>query len=541
LPPEKLPGRARWRNLLTRRRIVLRSALLGAGSLLALGTKDAFDYSAAPTKEKGSDFVFPPGTGQEIPAAAAATQPSASLHFEQRGGFTNDASHLNKTAVFGIAAPADEDGVRDALQYARANRLKVTCMGQQHSMGGQSFTHGGLLLDLRALNHITLDPKAKSMNVQSGARWWQVQQRLDGIGLAVKSMQSINIFSLGGSLSVNGHGIDPAPGPLAPTVRSVRIMLGSGEVVRASPTENAELFRHTLGGYGLFGVILEAELDAVPNELYSRDTLYLDYKEFPSWYLRNVEGNQQIGLAFARLSMAPQSYLRETAVHLYRRTTSESPLPKLEPDRHETLERFVINLSKTGRLGRWTRWTLEKYAEPQLHPCLTRNETMHQKHDCVVSRNAEMYDDMAYLRNRLQDTDILQEYFIPYDQFPVFADSLRTVVRKNGANLLNVTIRTVHKDTLTALPYAKADMFGLVLYFNVGFNTRENEILKKTTTDLIDAAQDAGGTFYLPYRLYYSPAQLRRSYPEIDEFFATKRAYDPVGLFSNQWFERYGA
>jgi FAD/FMN-containing dehydrogenase len=60
-------------------------------------------------------------------------------------------------------------------------------------------------------------------------------------------MQSINIFSVGGTLSVNAHGIDPMPGPVAPTVRSMRIMLSNGEVVEASSTQNAELFRHVLG------------------------------------------------------------------------------------------------------------------------------------------------------------------------------------------------------------------------------------------------------------------------------------------------------
>jgi FAD/FMN-containing dehydrogenase len=201
---------------------------------------------------------------------------------------------------------------------------------------------------------------------------------------------------------------------------------------------------------------------------------------------------------------------------------------------------LIINFSKTGGLGRWTRWTLEKYAEPHLHECVTRNQAMNQKEACLVSRNEEMYDDMAYLKNRLRDTDILQEYFVPYERMPEFVDGLRDVVQRNHANLLNVTIRTVHKDTVTALPYAKQDMFGFVLYFNVKFNDEENEILKKTTADLIDVVERARGTYYLPYQLFYSQEQLHESYPEIDDFFAAKKKYDPIGLFSNKFYEKYG-
>jgi FAD/FMN-containing dehydrogenase len=263
-------------------------------------------------------------------------------------------------------------------------------------------------------------------------------------------MQSINIFSVGGSLSVNGHGIDPMPGPVAPTVRAIRIMLSNGEVVRASPSENVELFRHAIGGYGLFGVILDVDLAVVNNAMYERQAVSMDYKDYPAYYRANVENNN-IGLVFGRLSVSPGSYLRETAVHVYSKTQFNGPLPPLAPGRYNMLDRLIINFSKTGGTGRWLRWALEKYAEPYLHQCVTRNQAMHQKEVCLVSRNEEMFDDMAYLKNRLQDTGILQEYFIPYDRMPEFVDGLREVVQRNKANLLSVTIRTVHKDTITAL------------------------------------------------------------------------------------------
>jgi FAD/FMN-containing dehydrogenase len=502
--------------------------------------KKIFDYSAAPDKDKESDFVFPQNPDQEKPTIIALKAQPLSVPFRQVGGFVNDASLLNKTAIYGIVQIGSEDDIRNALVFARAHNLKVTCAGQQHSMGGQTFTHGGLVLDLRNFNRITLDKEHKRVNVQSGARWWQLQQLLDQQGLAVKAMQSINIFSVGGTLSINAHGIDPMPGPVAPTVRALRVMMSDGSVVKATPTENSELFRHVLGGYGLFGVILDADLDIVDNEMYALKTEYMDFKDFPQYYKANIENNGGIGLAYGRLSVSPGSFLRETAVHVYTRTNFNGPLPPLKPSQHDMLDRFVINFSKTGSVGRWLRWTLEKHVEPRLHDCLTRNQAMNQKEVCLVSRNAEMYDDMKYLKNRLPDTDILQEYFVPYGRMPEFVDSLRNIVVGNHANLLNVTIRTVHRDTITALPYAREDMFGFVLYFNVKFNDQDNEILRKTTTDLIDAAEKAGGTYYLPYQLFYSKEQLRKAYPGIDDFFEAKAKYDPTGLFSNKFSEKYG-
>jgi FAD/FMN-containing dehydrogenase len=444
--------------------------------------------------------------------------------------------------VYGIAKIETAEDVRKALVYAKAHGLKITSAGQRHSMGGQSFSAGGLVLDMRGLNHMSLDEKTNTLTVESGAKWSAVQEYLDARGLSVKAMQSINIFTVGGTLSVNAHGVAHDPGPIAPTVKALRVMLADGKIVEASPTKNADLFSHVLGGYGLFGVILEADLEVVPNEAYTWTTHYINYTDFPAFYRTQIEGNKNIGLMYSRLSMSPFSYLKETAVHVFEKNTRAEAMPPLVTSGHDWLNRLIVNFSKTGKFGKWVRWTLEKNIEPHIHNCISRNQAMSQPDEvCDVSRNQEMYDSMGYLKNKLADTDILQEYFIPQESMPKFVDGLKNIVNTNGANLLNCTIRIAHKDTITALPYAKEDMFAFVLYFNQKLNTADSQKLQKTTSDLIDLATSLSGTYYLPYQLYYSPAQLHAAYPEIDAFFAKKKQYDPDIVFTNKWYEKYAA
>ena len=83
-------------------------------------------------------------------------------------------------------------------------------------------------------------------------------------------------------------------------------------------------------------------------------------------------------------------------------------------------------------------------------------------------------------------------------------------------------------------------MFGFVLYFNVKFHDQDNENPRQTTLDLIRVALQSGGTYHLPYQLFYCSAQSHKSYPEIDDFFAAKKKYDPVGLFTNTFHQKYG-
>src|SRR6187397_2208871 len=135
----------------------------------------------------------------------------------------------------------------------------ITTAGVRHSMGGQAFRKGGVVLDMRGFNRIVLNESARSVTVQPGATWHDIQNVLHP-RFAVRAMQSTDIFSVGGSISVNAHGMDHQAGALARSIKSMKVMLADGSLQTVSRTENPELFRHVVGGYGLFGIVLTAEL-----------------------------------------------------------------------------------------------------------------------------------------------------------------------------------------------------------------------------------------------------------------------------------------
>ncbi|PYV63153.1 MAG: hypothetical protein DMG95_07745, partial [Acidobacteria bacterium] len=155
-------------GLLPRKRSVLLSMALVVASFIVVSARKIYEYAAAPDKDKESNFVFPYNSEQKKPTILIAEPKAPPITFKQTGGFTNDASHLNQTAIYGVINIKGEDDIRNALRYARENKLKITCAGQQHSMGGQTFTHGGLLLDLREFNRITLDKEHRIVKYSVG-------------------------------------------------------------------------------------------------------------------------------------------------------------------------------------------------------------------------------------------------------------------------------------------------------------------------------------------------------------------------------------
>ena len=57
--------------------------------------------------------------------------------------------------------------------------------------------------------------------------------------------------------------------------------------------------------------------------------------------------------------------------------------------------------------------------------------------------------------------------------------------------------------------------------------------------ELIDLAHSTDGTFYLPYRNFATPAQLRKCYPEFSEFLTKKKELDPQEIFSSGFYQKY--
>jgi len=505
-----------------------------AGAVLLLAAPLAADPKGP--KDCGSILPPLPAPKPAPPETAAAAQPV----WAQRGGTVNDASCLDRTPVAGVVAPRSEAEVAGALAFARARGLTVSAAGVKHSMGGQAFQRGGLVLDMRAMNAFHLDRERRTVTVGGGATWHDIQKAIHP-DFAVKAMQSTDIFTVGGSISVNAHGMDHRAGAVLGSIRSLRVMLANGTALTVSPTENEQLFRHVVGGYGLFAVILSAELEVVPNDVYRSERAVIAYRDFPALY-RRIEADPSVRLMYAHLSTSPGSLLDETLVYTYRRVDSDQGLERapLGEVGSTKMRRLTVNLAKHGALFQRLKWWSEKTLEHRFESCtITRAQAMGDGEACLVSRNDPMHDSVAYLRNALRkETDILHEYFIPRDRLIPFLDGLRRLVRTHDANLLNASIRAVDSEP-TALSYAPDKAFSVVLYLNQKTNDEGNRRMARLTSDLIDLASDQGGRFFLPYQLHYTAAQLQRAYPEIGAFFAAKRDWDPGGLFGNSWYARY--
>lgn len=521
-------------------------ATVTAVSLIAGGAYEVNRLSAEPTGEKDCEPVSAEGkalANADIQVDIAPLPFSELLVWKQKGGTINDVSCLNRTAVYGIVQIRNVEDIKNALALAKEEKLKISMAGVRHSMGGQAFYKNNLVLDMTQFNQMSLDEESMTLTVQSGATWHDIQNFLHP-RFAVKAMQSTDIFTVGGSISVNAHGMDHLAGSVGSSIKSMRVMLADGTIVNVSREENPELFSLVVGGYGLFGIILDVDLQIVNNDIYQTERQVVSYKDFPEIFENEILPDPNLGLFYGHLSTAKNDTLLDEMI-FYKYTKvdiGEAEIPPLGEVSSVKLRRFVFNFSKLGDIPMNIKWYLEKNVEPMLESCtvVPRTQAMSEGEACFVSRNEPMHDSVKYIRNNLKkETDILHEYFIPREQFIPFVDGLRRIVQEYDVNLLNASVRVIHPED-NFLTYAPAEMYSIVLYINQPVSAEGNEHMAKVTSELIDLTLQLNGRFFLPYQLYYTPEQLEASYPQIKEFFELKKFYDPEGLFTNTWYEKYG-
>ena len=416
--------------------------------------------------------------------------------------------------------------IQDGIKQAKKEGKKVSIAGRRHSMGGQTLYKDAIFLNMLNFNTVTYIPKTQTVKVQAGATWKKIQEILATHGRTIKVMQSDNIFTVGGSIGVNVHGWQVGAPPIGSTILNMTVVTADGKIHTTSPTVNSELFNAVIGGYGMFAVIVDAELETTPNNFVKFNAKFKNIENLEEFFEKNISKNPKTELAYARFSMDKDNLLDKAGIFWYETEKTFSQKNDISPEKLIALKRSILRLSEYSNLGKKLRWHSEKIYTKSL-----------AKKEILLSRNDAMNSDIHILWPLYgNNKDILHEYFIPKGNLYSFIKKLKNKVEEYNMNILNVTLRTVKKDTISLLPYAKQDMYALVCLFSQKQTAEDEEKMNKFTQAVIDDALTVNGTFYLPYRLHYSGNQILTAYPEIKHWISLKKKYDHDAIFYSQFF-----
>lgn len=153
-----------------------------------------------------------------------------------------------------IAQCANVDDVIQAIRFGRDHNLEIAVRGGGHSVAGKALTEGGIVIDLRQMHEVTVDPEARTATVGGGATMSHLDRATEPYGLATTGGR-VSTTGVGGYTLGGGDGwLARKTGLACDNLQAVELVTASGDLVRASDIENPELFWALHGGGGNFGV-----------------------------------------------------------------------------------------------------------------------------------------------------------------------------------------------------------------------------------------------------------------------------------------------
>ena len=151
--------------------------------------------------------------------------------------------------------------VISAVRFAREQDLPLAVKGGGHNVAGNAVCDGGLVIDLSPMSSVRVDPEAQIAHVEPGATMADLDHETQAFGLATpagfNSETGVAGLTLGGGFGY----LSRKYGMTVDNLRSVDLVTADGELVRASGSENPDLFWGIRGGGGNFGVVTSFEFD----------------------------------------------------------------------------------------------------------------------------------------------------------------------------------------------------------------------------------------------------------------------------------------
>jgi FAD/FMN-containing dehydrogenase len=159
-----------------------------------------------------------------------------------------------------IVRCAGAGDVARALRHATEHGLPLAVRGGGHNVAGTAVVDDGLVIDLSAMRGVRIDASGRTVHVQGGATWADVDRVTAPLGLAtpggVVSETGVAGLALSGGVSHQRR----RDGMTVDNLVSAEVVLADGRQVRASAGEHPDLYWALRGGSGNFGVVTSFEL-----------------------------------------------------------------------------------------------------------------------------------------------------------------------------------------------------------------------------------------------------------------------------------------
>jgi FAD/FMN-containing dehydrogenase len=446
-------------------------------------------------------------------------------------------SQLNATRVAAIAKPSTIEELAAVVRAARDAGKAVCVAGGRHAMGGQQFREDAVLLDTRGLSRILdFDQERGTIDVEGGIQWPELIGHLNRVqeGRAkcwgiYQKQTGADRLSLGGALACNAHGRGLTLKPIVDQVESFELLDAAGMIRTCSRIREPELFRLAIGGYGLFGIVTRVRLRLRPRVKVRRVVALGETAGIMERFEQRIRDGYLYGDYQFTTDATRDSFLRRGVFSCYQPVADDVPLTANPTRFHpEDWARLTFYSHK------YKRRAFEVYSSRYLK---TSGQIYWSDSQLSAAYVDGYHADLdRALGSKVKATEMITEIYVPRHRLAAFMEDARTVLRDRRANVIYGTVRLIEKDEESFLAWARERWACVIFNLHVEHTQPAMDAAAESFRALIDLAVAHDGSYYLTYHRWARREQVLRCYPQMPEFLARKRMYDPDERFQSTWY-----
>jgi FAD/FMN-containing dehydrogenase len=413
----------------------------------------------------------------------------------------------SRPAIYG--RPDSVSAVFETLQRAKRRGLSVAIAGGRHAMGGQQFLQNGCVLDMRGLNRILhFDGERGLVTVEAGATWPELMRGYLSLQAGLPQQWGIrqkqtgaDSLTLGGAIAANIHGRGLDTAPFSADVESLQVVTPCGDFVTCSRHCQPELFRMIIGGYGLFGVVVNVTLRLIRRQKVQRVVSLLTLPEVMNAFEARVKSGFQYGDFQFATDPNMAGFLSDGVFSCYRPVENTTPIApnqiRLSQDDWRRLL-YLAHVNKHRAFLEFTDFYMRSSGQiywNDTHQLNIYLDDYHRALDC-------------HLEAKVPGTEMITEIYVPRAELVAVMAGIREDFLKYGVEFIYGTIRLIKKDNDSFLRWAKDDYACVIFNLHVDHDDAGRTRSRLAFQRLIDRAIAAGGSYFLTYHRHASREQV---------------------------------
>jgi FAD/FMN-containing dehydrogenase len=413
----------------------------------------------------------------------------------------------------------------------RLDRSGTIARGLGRSYGDAALNAGGQVVGLRRVDrYLAFDESSGALTCEAGVSLAQIIDDFTPRGWFPSITPGTKFVTVGGCIANDVHGkAHHAQGSFSACVDDMVMLLASGDLVRASRTENADLFWASLGGMGLLGVIVAATI-----RLRRIESTYFRQRSIPVRDLDAMlaaldENDKTFPYSVATLDVFAKGARLGRGVVTVGDHARRDELPA-------RLAAHPLRVSGPPRL-----------TVPFTLPELTLNRASIRAVNVVIQRMLKAappfghYDSFFYPLDKIAhwNRGYGRRGFAQYQFVIPFADGARRL-----RDIMTAILSSGELPFLNVLKRMGKPSGGLLSFPSEGYTLAIDFPIRANTVALLrrlDAmVLDAGGRIYLGKDSYAEAASFRAMYPGLARWLELKARYDPSNVFTSDLGRRVG-